>query len=87
MDNQSIDFASEGVTQKMEFMEVEDNLSENNNKNKKINKSKADKIINCYPQDAVSHHTNFIGNSRFLFYNSIGCITELKDKGTNEIEI
>lgn len=37
-------------------------------------KSKADKIITCYPQNALTTATRLFQQSRFLFVNAYGCV-------------
>ena len=39
-------------------------------------KSKAEKIITCYPQSSVTSATTFFDNQRFMFVNQYGTVVQ-----------
>lgn len=42
-------------------------------------KSKADKIITCFPQPALTTSTQLFESNRFLFVNAYGCVIERQE--------
>lgn len=56
-----------------EIVPVKSTVKENED-NRRAAASKADKIITCLPQEAVTGVTEFSSNCRFLFYNTVGCV-------------
>ena len=52
-----------------------------------MKKTKADKIITCFPQEQLTSATSEFLDQRFLFVNTYGCVILRKDNEDTLIEV